>query len=244
MNILFSHRHFVEGPSMPLPPSPLHTHAALASLKVLVAALCLGAPLSARPAPSAEAGLLTESSTGVHFQSERTVGGVTYRCLGASSKRIFTFPIYAVAFCMEGSLAETAVSRYVRLAHPDRAGESLARALASDQEFFEALSDAPGEKLIELHFLRDVPRDRFARSLRKSLRKYVTQRDADRIAASVSNDVPRGAVALAGHWLAFENEPALARGLFRIWLGKESATPGIKTSIARAVALPTPAATP
>lgn len=239
---------------MPLP-SRLRAFPAL-SLKALLAALCLGAPLAGRASPSPEAGLLTESSTGARFQSERTVGGVTYRCLGASSKRIFTFPIYAVAFCMEASQAEAAVSTYVRLAHPDRAGESLAKALASDQQFFEALSDAPGEKLIELQFLRDVPRDRFARSLRKSLGKYVTQRDADRIAASVSDDVPRGAVALlrtsgtslvlelAGHWLAFENEPALARGLFRIWLGKESATPGIKASIARAVATQSPVATP
>ncbi len=235
--------------------SPLRATAA-SWARTLLAAACLGAPLTARPAPASEPGLLTESSTGARFLSERTVGGITYRCLGASSKKVFTFSIYAVAFCMEATQAEAAVSAYVRLAHPDREGESLAKELASDQQFFELLSDAPGEKLIELHFLRDVPRDRLARSLRKSLEKYVAQRDADRIASSVSDDVPRGAVALlrtsgsslvlelAGHGLAFENEPALARGLFRIWLGKESATPGLKASIARAVATPAPSATP
>jgi hypothetical protein len=219
----------------------------------LLAAASLSFPATGRAAPSFAAQTLTEGSTGVRFQSELTVGETPYRCLGVSARKFFTFAIYAVAFCMEASQADLAVNGYVRVAHPGRDGAALVHVLASDQQFFETLSDAPGEKLIELYFLRDVPRERLARSLRKDLGKYLPRADAERVAASVSDDVKKDSIALlhtrgaslvlelGGRARLFENEPALASGLFRVWLGRESVTPGIKASIAKnVVAAPRP----
>jgi hypothetical protein len=187
--------------------------------------------------------MLHDGVTGTGFEVSKTLDGTSYRCLGAGGRKVFTFKIYAVAFCLEAHSANE-LDRWIRGAHPNEGVGELSRSLANDQRFFDALIAAPGSKLAILRFLRDVPHARLAKSIRGSLRSVLPEAEADRVTQALEHDIAKGQVAtmrsrgtdlvveLGSVARTIENAPLVTERIWHLWLGADSATPNLKESIA------------
>ncbi|MGI5862970.1 MAG: hypothetical protein ACOX6T_13035 [Myxococcales bacterium] len=206
----------------------------------------LGALVAALLAPAlASASTLREPVSGEQFEMVRTEGGTRFRCIGVGAHKIFTFKVYAVAYCVDERLAGQSLGDYARTHFPDKRGRPLVEALQDDPGFFEMLASLPGDKMMVVRFLRDIPGDRLAGSFRESLKKLVPGEDAERVAQAIgARSVAEGETALlysqgadlvmqlGGTQRVLSDVPLVTERLWRVWLGKGTPTPNLKRSLA------------
>ncbi len=197
-------------------------------------------------APSlVSASTMREPVSGEQFEMVRTEGGTRYRCIGVGAHKLFTFKVYAVAYYVDEQQAGESLGQYARTRFPDKRGRSLVAALQDDPGFFEMLASLPGEKMMVVRFLRDIPGDRLAGSFRESLKKLVPGGDAERVAQAIgARSVAEGETALLysqGADLVMQvgstqrvlrGVPLVTERLWRVWLGKGTPTPNLKRSLA------------
>ncbi len=195
---------------------------------------------SAAAAPAAE---LVEPDTGVGFATQVEVGKESFQCLGAGVRKIFLFKVYAVAFCMPAAQAEGVERSYARSSYPGLVGPALAQKLASDQGFFDALANSPGDKLVEMHMVRTVSRKELADAFHESLSKILPPAKVAKLVAAIPADARDGETALIrsrGSELTIEiggqletiHDAETAQAIWRVWLGPDSVSPTLKRSIA------------
>lgn len=203
----------------------------------------LGVLLVLAVSPRASAAQLTDSSTGQSFGVEQKVGGASYTCLGAGVRKFVVVKIYAVAFCLDSAVAATTVKEYVARAHPGVSGEELADALEDDPKFFEALQDAPGNKLVIMKLVHEVTKEKMAEAFRDSLSPVLSAAKIDQLIGAIAGDAREGQriqIYSVGNSLTIELDGAgrkledaeIARKLWRVWLGPRSVTPSLKDSLA------------
>lgn len=193
--------------------------------------------------PSARASDLKEPSTGISFPMEKTVGGTTFRCLGAGVRKVLVFKAYAAAFCLEKSQALAVPKAFAEAKYPALQGDALAEALQRDPAFFEALMAAPGDKLVILRTVRDIPREKMADAFRDGLAGVLSPDRIETLVAAIPGDIAEGDSALiysSGSRLTIDvggrrqtlEDAETARKLWGVWLGKKSVAPSLKSSIA------------
>ncbi|HEY3449359.1 MAG TPA: hypothetical protein VGK67_23595 [Myxococcales bacterium] len=202
----------------------------------LAAALCLSA------AATAAAADFVDPATGTRFDSEPTVDGTDYRCLGAGG------PLaggYSLAYCVEAEQAE-AVDTLVKLVYPNRSGTTLERTLAGDQHFFDALTEVPGDKLVVLHLVRDTSQHSLAQAFGQALSGRLDKKKLERLqglfaggargdTALIYTHGSRVTIDVGGVSKSLEDDE-IAGKLWDTWLGPRSVSPGLKSSIAHAAA--------
>ncbi|WP_373048911.1 hypothetical protein [Vulgatibacter sp.] len=204
--------------------------------------------LLATPAVAAEAKPIVEDSTGVKFDAVTTVEGTQYRCLGAGVRKVFLFKAYAVTYCLEEGKVDDAIVGYLQKNHPDKKGEALEEALATDQRFFNRLANAPGDKLVVMRLVRDISKDKIAGAFRDSLGDVLPKEKVEKLIDTIPGDGKDGqrillhshgdklVIDIAGNARTIEDQE-IASKLWRVWLGPESPTPTLKESIASQVAM-------
>lgn len=201
-------------------------------------------------APAAAAEKLTDESTGVKFDSQTTVDGTDYRCLGAgvrAVRKIFLFRVYAVAYCLEASKVDDVLVGYIEKNHPNLKGQELGKALLADQKFFDALSAGGGDKLVIMHLVRNITKDQIADAFRDSLSDVLPKEKVDLLINTIPGDAKEGqrvllhshgsklVIDIAGNAKNIDDQQ-ISRNLWRVWLGPESVSPTLKESIANQVA--------
>jgi hypothetical protein len=209
----------------------------------LLAGIAFACTLFASPA--SRAAYLHEPISGEQFDLDRNEDGIRFRCIGTGAHKIFTFKVYAIAYCLEESTAYAMLGEYAQTRFPGLHGKELVDRLSEDQRFFDLLSSAPGDKMIVVRFLRDIPGERLSGSFRDSLSRQMPRSDAERVAAMIgASNVHRGQTALLfsrGDDLVMrlgdqsrvvENAPLVTQRLWRVWLCGDSPTPNLKRSIA------------
>lgn len=196
-------------------------------------------------APSlASAQRVRDSSTGISFDVPQKVGGVSYTCLGAGVRKIVVFKAYAVAFCLEQSIADQTIRGYIENKYPNLKGEDLSDALEDDPRFFQHLADAPGDKLVIMRVVRDVSKDKVAGAFRDSLADLLPKAKVDKLIETIPGDIPDGQTALLyskGSSLTIDiggqgktlDDADTAKKLWWVWLGPSGVSPSLKDSIAQ-----------
>jgi len=208
---------------------------------LLVASLFLAAPAAAAEA------FVVDDSTGTRFEAETTVGNTRYRCLGAGVRKVFLFKAYAVTWCLQADKVDDTLVGYLKKNHPQKTGGALADALEDDQRFFDALSSAPGDKLVVMKLVRDISKDQIAGAFRDSLGDVLPPEKVEKLIDTIPGDGKDGqkillysqggtlVIDIAGTARRIEDKE-IASKLWRVWLGPGSPTPSLKDSIARQVA--------
>lgn len=203
----------------------------------------LAALVASSAAATAAAADLLEPATGTRFESQPSVDGTDYECLGAG---VLAAGGYAVSFCIDSDQAE-AVDKLVELVYPDREGASLERQLVRDQDFFDALSEVPGDKMVVLRLVAPTSRSGLAEAFRGALDGKISRRQLDQLSKALPSHLPTGQVALIytqGSRLVFDfggaassvDDEDIAQKLWQTWLGPRSVSPSLKSSIAHRVA--------
>jgi hypothetical protein len=193
----------------------------------------------------ARAATLREPISGSQFERDRTEGSTRYRCVGVGAHRLLAFKIYAVSFCLEPAQATELLGRYAREHYPRLEGEKLVDRLEKDQAFFDALAAAPGDKLVEVRFLRDLSGKQLADSFRTSLARLVPADQAERVAAAIGAQPARKGesaliysqgstlrLRLGSQERVIEDVPLVTERIWRIWLGPNTPVPNLKRSLA------------
>lgn len=208
----------------------------------LRAALLIGFFASPALAPAGAAELV-DSSTGTRFAPTATAGGTEFQCLGAGVRKMLTFKVYAVAYCVDAERAD-AVETLGQALHPDLTGEELAKALENDPRFYDHLQRLPGDKLVIMHMVRDVDRAKLADAFRKSLKDVLPREKVEKLVAAIPADVRNGenailysngpnlVIDIGGRQSTLE-DAQIAQRLWSVWLGPESVSPSLKRSIAQ-----------
>lgn len=203
--------------------------------------------LAAAGARAQAGATLRDDSTGVRFDVTTTVGGTTYRCLGAGARKVFLFKAYAVAYCLEEAKVDEVIAPYLRERHPGKKGEALAEALEEDQRFYDRLAGAPGDKLVVMRVVRDISRDRIAGAFEDSLSDVLPKEKVAKLIATIPGDAQDGqqilihshgsrvVIDIAGKAKNID-DAMIAQKLWRVWLGPSGVSPSLKESIAEEVA--------
>jgi hypothetical protein len=186
---------------------------------------------------------LVDSSTGRTFAVTQSVGGTTYRCLGAGVRKVFIIKAYALTYCLESVKADAVVGGFVQKAYPGLKGEDLQDKLEDDQRFFDALASAPADKLVIMKVVRDISREKIASAFRDALSKVLPKDKVDKLVATVPGDIKDGQTAniySVGDRLVLDfggtskelQDPEIVQNLWRVWLGPDGVSPSLKESIA------------
>jgi hypothetical protein len=209
------------------------------------AAACCALLGSAGAAQEQTAERIREPKTGVSFSSEMTVGGDQFDCLGAGLRRVFVVNAYALAFCADDGGA--LVDEYTAQRYPGLGGEALEQRLAKDPAFFEAISEAPGDKVVVMRVLRDLPAERLREAFRESLANVLPPEKVDKLLTVLTTDARKGELAVLrsdgervvvdiGGRQQVVDDADIAQKLWTVWLGPKSVTPSLKESIAERAA--------
>ncbi|HLV61302.1 MAG TPA: hypothetical protein VKY51_07875 [Fredinandcohnia sp.] len=190
---------------------------------------------------------VVDDSTGTRFEETIRVGDTTFRCIGAGVRKVLFFKAYAAAFCLDARRFDAVVNAWVAEKHGGKAGEDLARALEKDGAFFEHLENADANKLVIMQLVRDVSKDRIAGAFRSSLSEVLPEDRVEKLIATIPGDGKDGqrilihsrgstlVIDIAGDAKRLDDD-LIARKLWRVWLGPDSVTPSLKSSIARTLA--------
>lgn len=203
-------------------------------------------------APAAAAETIVDDSTGTKFEAETTIGGTTYRCLGAGVRKVFLFRAYAVTWCLQADRVDDVLVPWLQKHHPDKKGSDLADALEDDQRFFDALAGAKGDKLVVMRLVRNISKDQIAGAFRDSLGDVMPKEKVEKLIETIPGDGKDGqkillhshgnrlVIDIAGDAKTIEDEE-IAQKLWRVWLGPRSPTPSLKDSIAEQIGARIPA---
>lgn len=184
---------------------------------------------------------LVDPATGTRFESEPTVDGTPYRCLGAGVRKL-AGNTYSVAYCLENEQAD-ALDELIKLIYPSATGKSLERMLIRDQRFFDALGSIPGDKLVMLHLVRDANRQTLSEGFRASLSGMLPKEKVNKLVSAMPSNGNRGqtillysrgsrvVIDLNGASKSLDDEE-ISSLLWNVWLGPRSLTPTLKSSIA------------
>jgi hypothetical protein len=188
---------------------------------------------------------IVDEATGVHFASTQTVEEHGFTCLGAGARKVFFFKAYAITFCLDTAAVPPTVTRYTQTVLPSKPVEDRADALIHDEKFFDALASAPADKLVVMHMMRDVAQEKFASAFRKSLENVLPAAKIEKLIAAIPRDAKKDetvrlytsdqktlTIAIEEQRRVID-DPEIAAKLWRVWLGPDSVTPGLKESIAR-----------
>jgi hypothetical protein len=209
---------------------------------VLTVAGLMVAPLSAFAAHP-----IVDEGTGTRFHEDQSVNGTRFQCLGAGVREVFMVKVYAAEFCLqEGSLQPALGYVGTTKATADNPSK-LEKTLSGDPEFFKTIIDAPGDKLLIMHLVRDVSRDELAKAFRKSLSKVLPPENVEKLIAIIPGDGKKNEdvkLSSAGDTLTIDiagnanqvRDGAIAKQIWWVWLGKDSVSPSLKKSIAKNMA--------
>lgn len=196
----------------------------------------LSSPLRAAP--------LVEPSSEVSFPEMRKAGGTHYRCLGTGLRKVVFFKVYANTFCIDEAQADTIVKAAVAKNGGGKTGEDLAEALEESRPFFKAIFSSKSDKLIVMHMVRDVSKEKLADAFQESLEKILAQASIDKLKGAMTTDAKEGQEVLfysqgskvmvqMGPGKTVEIDDAqIAAKIWRVWLGPSSVTPGLKEDLA------------
>lgn len=204
-------------------------------------------PLLCMLAMPAYAAPLVDPSTGVEFDRETTIEGTRYECLGAGVRKVLFFKAYAVTYCIQAGKSREVVDAYLAKAHPNLSGEKLGDALEADAKFYEALADAPADKLVIMRLVRDISKEKISAAFRDSLSGVLPKDKVDRLISTIPGDAKDGqkiliyskgnelVIDIAGDARRIDDE-LIAKKLWRVWLGPDAVSPSLKESVAAVAA--------
>ena len=206
-------------------------------MRTLLAALAASLTLPL----AASAATVVDESTGQRFEVSQKAGGASYTCLAAGVRKFLMVKVYAVAFCVADAHAGEA-KKWAAEHHAEK-GEDLADALEDDGKFFDAVAGMPGDKLVIMKLVRDVPKDKMAESFQDSLGSVLPAAKIDQLVAAIPGDAKEGqTVKLHSHGgsLTIEvdgagrkvDDPEVVKKLWRVWLGPKSVSPSLKEALA------------
>ncbi len=221
-------------------------------VRILSALLLVLAAPSARAAPSESATLaesrdvLKDSAGGSTFEKDLQIGGKEFRCLGSGGHKILFYKVYSNAFCIEKSTSLEPIHKYVENKYSKLSKKKLIDALADDDRFFSLISTLPGEKMIQIRFLRDLKREQVSEAMSKAMKPALSPGDVARVSQAFrARDPRKGDLALiysqgealqlsmADSRQVIEQAPAIVEKIWLVWLGEGSPTPNLREDIAR-----------
>lgn len=201
-----------------------------------------------------QAPVLVEPSTGVKFLQNATVEGQPFLCLGTGVRKKAFFKVYAVVYCVEEAAGREAIRSYFTegpgKVHEAR-GEELAKKLQDDPGFFNALMRMPVERFAQMVFVRDVGKEKMKDAFEESLTRALGPKEKQRIESFIGlldRDLkdgdklmlrtrPDGTIRLGLEGdLKTVKDGLLAGAVWEPYLGKDSVTPELKRSVAKAIA--------
>jgi len=210
-------------------------------LRLIRTALALGvfalAPSLVSAAP------LVEDSTEVSFPETRTAGGIAYRCLGTGVRKVLFFKVYANTFCIDASNASAILKAAVSANAAGKTGEALADTLEESAPFFRALFAAKADKLVVMHMVRNVSKEKLANAFEESLGKILSKESIGRLIGAMTADAKDGqeilffsqgskvSITIGGKTTAIDDAEIAAK-IWRVWLGPSSVTPALREDIA------------
>ncbi len=195
---------------------------------------------------TAEAADFVESATGVRFPGEMTADGNAFDCLGAGVRKEGADKLYAVSFYLAGRHSD-AGDDFAEEKYPNLEGRALFNSLKADQELFETLASAPGDKMVALHLLKDFTKDQLAESFKKDLAGLLPKDRIAKLVAALPSEAHKGQtmvfrsdgtqliVEVGGERQAVDDSTITTR-IWDLWLGPKSVSPSLRESIARQVA--------
>ncbi len=206
----------------------------LALVSVLGLAL-IASPLRAAP--------LVEESSEVSFPEIRKAGETSYRCLATGLRKVVFFKVYANTFCIEEGKAEAIVKAAVAANGEGKKGEDLAEVLEDSRPFFKAIFSSKADKLVVMHMVRDVSKEKLAEAFQDSLEKILAQASIDKLKALMTVDATEDMEVLfysKGSKVFVEmggkpnmvDDAQIAAKIWRVWLGPSSVTPGLRDDLA------------
>lgn len=215
----------------------------------LLSALAIPAVRAAPPATEKTAKSkngLKDSASGSTFGETIRIDGREFRCLGAGGHKILFYKVYSNAFCIESSTSIEPIRKYIENTYPGLSNKKLSAALEGDDQFFSLLSALPGDKLIQIRFLRDLKRDQVSEAMVKAMKPILPPADVERVGKAFRTRDPRkGDLALIhsqgealhlgmadGHEV-IEQAPVIVEKIWLVWIGDESPTPNLREDIAR-----------
>lgn len=189
---------------------------------------------------------LKDPTNGAAFDETFIIDGQTFHCLGAGGHKVLFYEVYSNAFCVDAKTSLETIQEYILKTYPDYSSEKLFNKLKDDDKFFDLLSKLPGDKLIQIRFLRDLSRDQIADAMVKATKPLVPAAEVERVNAAFRRRDPRqGDLALifsqgealnmhlADSRERFERANALVDRIWLVWLGGDSPTPSLREELAR-----------
>ncbi len=210
--------------------------ARVTALVVLSATFLLAAPATraAGPAP------VVEKATGTAFPVTRTSPGAAaeLELTGTGVRTKLIFKVYAFAFYVDPAAARQALARW--------SGKSAAD-LRNDPAFYAALGDLAGDRLVIMHFVRDVDSAKMKEAMDEAMDRGTPKTDPARAQflglwtgeIKDGEDVgllfgADGKVTLlrAGKAVGSATSPAMARSILQSWLGPKPVSDDIRNGLA------------
>lgn len=189
---------------------------------------------------------LKDPTNGADFDETFIVDGKTFQCLGAGGHKVLFYKVYSNAFCIDAATSLESIQKYILSTYPEHSSGQLFNKLKGDDKFFDLLAQLPGDKLIQIRFLRDLTRDQIADAMVKATTPLVPSAEVERVNAAFRRRDPRqGDLALifsqdnalnmhlADSRERFEDAEPLVDKIWLVWLGGDSPTPSLREELAR-----------
>ena len=204
----------------------------------------LGVLALATPARAAD---LVEPSSEVKFPELRTAGGTSYKCLATGLRKVVFFKVYANTFCIDEAQAQTIVKAAVTENGGGKTGEDLAETLEESRGFFKKIFSSKADKLVVMHMVRDVSKEKLADAFQDSLGKILPQASIDKLKGLMTMDATEDMEVLfysngskvfveMGGKPNMVDDAQIAAKIWRVWLGPSSVTPGLREDLAERAA--------
>lgn len=215
----------------------------LASMRTLVSIVGLALALSSG---IARAEKINEPSSGVGFDSQRTVDGKAYTLVGVGIRKKFGFKVYAMGLYVENVDGKRAFPSLAEKA----GGTSHEQLVANDRAQGFIIWGAFG-KVGVMHFVRDVGSDKVRESFEEALGDELSDkapadvRDAtNNFLKMVDRDLKNGDelvlhtspdgkidLSIGGQQKGSVQNVKLARALWSVWLGGKPVTKDLKDAL-------------
>lgn len=190
--------------------------------------------------------VLKDSAGGSTFEKTFQIAGKEFQCLGAGGHKILFYKVYSNAFCIETSTPIISIQEYINKTYPNLPSKKLIDALEKDKTFFSLLSSLPGDKMIQIRFLRDLKRDQVSDAMVKAMRPILPPDDVKRVGKAFRARDPRKDdlaliysqgetlhLSMADSREVIEQAPVIVEKIWLVWLGDESPTPNLREDVAR-----------
>lgn len=210
-------------------------HVRVTVLVALFASLVLpSAALAAAPPP------VIEKATGTAFSVTRTAPGAAaeLELTGTGVRTKLIFKVYALGFYVDPAVARQALSRW--------AGKPAAD-LRNDAAFYAALGDLAGDRLVIMHFVRDVDSSKMKEAMDEAMDRGTPKTDPARaqFLALWTGEIKDGedvgllfggdgkvTLIRGGKAVGAATSPAMARSILQSWLGPKPVSDDIRNGIA------------